>query len=81
MRMRLNSDEFAPQLMALNSDAVAVKMKATTGGFQVYRVKLADIVVAQSEAVFCRNYTTTLQSWLTHPQSICKTSSGECSRA
>jgi hypothetical protein len=67
MRKQLNSDEFAPQLMALNSDSVAVTIKATTGGFQVYRVKLADIVVAQSDDVFCRDYMTTLQSCVDPP--------------
>jgi hypothetical protein len=67
MRSRLNNDESAPQLMALNSDSVAVKIRVTTGGFQVYRVKLADIAVAQSDDVFCRDYMTTLQSCVDPP--------------
>jgi hypothetical protein len=67
MRTRLNSDQFAPQLMGLNSESVAVKIKATTGGFQVYHVKLANIVVAQSNDIFCRDYTTTLQSCVDPP--------------
>jgi hypothetical protein len=67
MRARLNSDEFAPQLTSLNSDSVVVKIKATTGGFQAYRVKLGDIVVAQSDDVFCRDYMTTLQSCVDPP--------------